>query len=67
MNKFSENHCPASGSTNSYHITLRTGRMLVCAECTGVWVKQGESMRLPDHIDTGVRQTRDEIIASLEV
>lgn len=59
-------YCNASGSTNSYHITARpAGRYLVCAECTGVWVKEGESMRLPLHIDTGIRQTRNEIIANL--
>lgn len=63
---FSDKHCNASGSTNSYHITLRTGRVLVCAECTGMWVKAGESMRLPLHIDTGSRRTRSEIVAELE-
>ncbi len=63
---FSDKHCKSSGTTNSYHITsLPAGRYLVCAECTGVWVKQGESMRLPMHIDTGLRRTRSEIIEDL--
>jgi hypothetical protein len=63
---FSDRDCPASGSTNSYHITAPDRRYLVCAKCTGVWVKQGESMRLPMHIDTGTRSTRSEIVALLE-
>ena len=65
---FSDNHCNASGSTNSYHITaLPAGRYLVCAECSGVWVKVGESMCLPQHLDTGTRRTRSEIISDLNL
>lgn len=41
--------CDSSGTTNSYHRTTATGRILFCAECGYSAPKQGESMRLPLH------------------